>query len=123
MVYVFSPSFQSTLRNKSVSLRVKPVLQKAQSFALLAVRYAFGTALFASIIATFIAITIVLSGGRDDDNGRNGGGGGSGGRSGFSMGGLNTWWYFSPDYGSSRQTGFNQPRMSLPEVRTGQALA
>ncbi|KAF5841464.1 hypothetical protein DUNSADRAFT_12908 [Dunaliella salina] len=49
VVYALSPSFRQTLRNRSVVLAARPLLQKLQAFGGWLVRAAFGTALVSSI--------------------------------------------------------------------------
>ncbi|GAX74221.1 hypothetical protein CEUSTIGMA_g1670.t1 [Chlamydomonas eustigma] len=61
VVYSFSQDFQTTIRNKSFSLRLRPLVSKIQNGLSLLVRISFGSALFVSILVTFLAILAILS--------------------------------------------------------------
>ncbi|KAI3430860.1 hypothetical protein D9Q98_009269 [Chlorella vulgaris] len=104
IVYVFSPGFQETITSKSLLLRVEPVVDGVKVGAEYVARVAFGTALIASVVIVFAAITVLANSGRDDNRRSNSGGGGvvfggGGGRSMFS----DMLWYWDPFYFRHRQ--------------------
>eukprot|EP00200_Dunaliella_tertiolecta_P005458 CAMPEP_0202338920 /NCGR_PEP_ID=MMETSP1126-20121109/1004_1 /ASSEMBLY_ACC=CAM_ASM_000457 /TAXON_ID=3047 /ORGANISM="Dunaliella tertiolecta, Strain CCMP1320" /LENGTH=527 /DNA_ID=CAMNT_0048929397 /DNA_START=20 /DNA_END=1603 /DNA_ORIENTATION=- len=98
VVYALSPSFRQTLRNRSVVLAARPLLQKLQAFGGWLVRAAFGTALVSSIFIVWLAITVILSSNRDRDRDRGGGYGAMGGYRGvnvfFNL--TDLFYYFDP---------------------------
>lgn len=71
ILYVFSPGFNSAITARSLKLRAEPAFEKAAEVVGYVTRVAFGTALIASLITTFLAITAITSSSRDrDDRGR-----------------------------------------------------
>lgn len=66
VVYSFEPGFRSTLRNRSLLQRLRPLWKKAQAAGAYLVRVAFGSALIVSVMVVWLAI-IALTSSRDSD--------------------------------------------------------
>eukprot|EP01023_Acetabularia_acetabulum_P006118 TRINITY_DN1254_c0_g1_i4.p2 TRINITY_DN1254_c0_g1~~TRINITY_DN1254_c0_g1_i4.p2 ORF type:complete len:404 (-),score=77.05 TRINITY_DN1254_c0_g1_i4:1376-2587(-) len=99
--YVLDRSFRSTLRNKSLLIKIEPVTSFLQEAGAYLIRVSFGTALLASIAIAWTALIVIASSGNDRENNRRSEGGGGG----FSMGVMpmrfgmmDLFWYWDPYY-------------------------
>ena len=61
LVYRFDRSFRSTLRTKSLLVRLQPLAQQAKLGALYAIRFAFGVGTIATALLVWITIFALLS--------------------------------------------------------------
>jgi hypothetical protein len=95
IVYVFGANFRDVIRNKSLLLRLEPAAAKVAETAAYLGRVAFGTALVASVVTVYVAITVLASS-KDERGGRRGGGGYGGGRAMFDL--TDVLWYWDPFY-------------------------
>jgi hypothetical protein len=75
VAYAFPEDFASRIARKSVLARSRPLLDKLRSSGAYLLRVTFGTALIASVLLVWTALTVLASGNRDDDRRRGGGGG------------------------------------------------
>jgi hypothetical protein len=66
VVYSFDRGFKSTLRNRSLLQRLRPLGKKAQSVGAYLVRAAFGSALLLSVLVVWLAVAVLTSS-RDGD--------------------------------------------------------
>eukprot|EP01024_Parvocaulis_polyphysoides_P016066 TRINITY_DN1711_c1_g2_i2.p1 TRINITY_DN1711_c1_g2~~TRINITY_DN1711_c1_g2_i2.p1 ORF type:complete len:528 (-),score=65.89 TRINITY_DN1711_c1_g2_i2:470-2053(-) len=98
--YVLNSSFRSTLRNKSILIKLEPVAQFLQEAGAYLIRVSFGTALLASIAIAWTALIVIASSGSDRENNRRN----EGSSGGFNMGympmrfGMDWFWYWDPYY-------------------------
>lgn len=67
MVYAFDPGFKAKIASRSWVQRMAPLWGKVKAAAGYVARVAFGTALIASVVLVWIAVTVLLSS-RSDDN-------------------------------------------------------
>ncbi|EFN52698.1 hypothetical protein CHLNCDRAFT_138698 [Chlorella variabilis] len=83
IVYAFAPGFEAAIASKSLLLRLEPVAAGFQAGLEYLLRVAFGTALIASVMLVFLAITVLMSSASSRDDNRGGGRSGGGGGGGF----------------------------------------
>lgn len=77
ILYCFSPSFQDTIRSKSIKVRLESVAAGVESVGAYLIRALYGTALIASIAIVTIAFLVLASASKDDrDRGSRSSGGG-----------------------------------------------
>ncbi len=84
VVYAFDRAFRSRITSRSWMRRLAPLGRKLRDAGAYLVRVAFGTALVASVVLVWLAVTALLSSGRDSDDRRRGG-------EGFYGGGPRVW--------------------------------
>lgn len=70
---MFSKSFESTIRAKSLWLRCQPALATAAAAGAYTIRVAFGTTLIMSVVLVWAALITLMSS-RSDSSDRNSGG-------------------------------------------------
>eukprot|EP00271_Cylindrocystis_brebissonii_P013299 TRINITY_DN33030_c0_g1_i1.p1 TRINITY_DN33030_c0_g1~~TRINITY_DN33030_c0_g1_i1.p1 ORF type:complete len:654 (+),score=95.47 TRINITY_DN33030_c0_g1_i1:128-1963(+) len=107
VLYVFKQDFRNALRQKSLQLRLEPVLENVKFGAEYLTRVAFGTALLASIVITTTAIVAILSSSKSDERENNRGGSYRGGPT-FFLNPGELLWYLDPYY--YRRPGYTRRR-------------
>ena len=98
VVYQFPRNFRDILRNKYLQIRLQEWWKKVWSVLFYLIRISFGILLVASILLITVTIIIIMtaSSDRDDDNR-------SSSRSNNFFFFPDLFWYFSPNYGDTRQ--------------------
>ncbi|GJP46921.1 hypothetical protein CLOM_g6166 [Closterium sp. NIES-68] len=121
VVYVLPSNLSAAVAQRSLWLKLKPWIDNAKSAASYLIRVAFGTALLASILVVYSAITVLLSSSRSDSDSRDSRGGGGGGgmyyRSGptFFFNPMDIFWYWDPYYYQRVRLGLQKREMSFLE--------
>ncbi|CAI5498210.1 unnamed protein product [Closterium sp. Naga37s-1] len=122
VVYVLPSNVSAAVAQRSLWLKLKPWIDNAKSAASYVVRVAFGTALLASILIVYTAISVLLSSRSDSDSrdSRGGGGGGEGSmyyRSGpsFFFNPMDIFWYWDPFYYQRVRASLQKREMSFFE--------
>ncbi|CAI5952954.1 unnamed protein product [Closterium sp. NIES-64] len=121
VVYVLPSNLSAAVAQRSLWLKLKPWIDNAKSAASYVVRVAFGTALLASILIVYTAISVLLSSRSDSDSrDSRGGGGGEGGmyyRSGptFFFNPMDIFWYWDPFYYQRMRASLQTREMSFFE--------
>ncbi len=94
LVYGFAPDFRSRLRSRSLLIAATPLLRRAAGVLSYLTRVVFGTALIASVVLVWLAITVLLSSRGDDRDDRRRGHGGVG----LFINPVDLFWYWDPYY-------------------------